>query len=433
MRPSAYTDRTVPAPADPNSPSRDRVTEDTLIARAWQQRQRKEIVPRAEAAHVIVRLRTVVELQQRRGSAPHHGRNELQRERIAECADGAPELPCRAASHLTQRQMLARPNRPAVAIDVGGKGICREAAVLRHPTRARAVRDRDEAAHRGDVMRGELPERVVRPAHHLAHDADDQCRRRRHERGIRCEVRRDFDAIAPRPHAHAGGAAVCGQEHHRRGEDVRQQIGKLLARAATCALAEGHVEGHVVMCAESDEAHGALVLHLPRIELAAEKSKAFPQGASRPRSAPSRDFDHRRGDLHHARVEVQRTTGGQMIGSSRPMHERSAHDASGRSEHVLRLLWNAVHHCRELRLKADRRKPSARDRSLAARSTIRATRLFHLVNGHYMPPASARRRLERSGATLTTDLQPTSGCTSLLPPRAVRSPRNRGRGADGHP
>ena len=221
--------------------------------------------------------------------------------------------------------------------------------------------------------------------------------------------------------ADARRATIRGEQHDGSSEHVRQQIRQLVHRAPVLLLAAWEVERHVVMRAEPDQSHGATVLLLPRVELIAQEAKAFPKRPGAARTASARDLDHRRRNLHHASIEVERATRGQMIRAASAVQQRTAHDVSRRTENVFRPLRQAVDDRRELRLQSNRWQAAARNGTAdSARSSVRPTRSFsRLPHRHASTP-------------FTTDLPPASNCMSRRPLREVRSGRNQGPSGDGH-
>ena len=112
MCPPLHSDWSVPHARHAHTTTGDRVPHHAFIARSREQRDREKIVPGAQASNVLVRGGTVVHLEQRSFSTAHHGRDELERERIAQCTDRAPKLAGRAPRHLAQGQSLAVRGRP---------------------------------------------------------------------------------------------------------------------------------------------------------------------------------------------------------------------------------------------------------------------------------------------------------------------------------
>ena len=86
--------------------------EHALVARPGEARFRKQVGPGAEAPDVLVRRRTVVELEQRRRAAAHDRRDQSQRSRVAEPGDRRPEVARDPTGDLAQRQRVAGARRP---------------------------------------------------------------------------------------------------------------------------------------------------------------------------------------------------------------------------------------------------------------------------------------------------------------------------------
>src|SRR6266540_402430 len=108
------------------------------------------------------------------------------------------------------------------------------------------------------------------------------------------------------------------------------------------------------MCAEADEADFAAVLLLPRVQLLSQEENRLPQRPAGARRAASTDLDDRSRNLDHARIEVDRSAGGQVIRASGAVHHLDADEILRSAENVLRLYGLSVESEREFRFHPDR-------------------------------------------------------------------------------
>ena len=256
-------------------------------------------------------------------------------------------------------------------------------------------------------MHGELLETVALPPHHLSHDADNQRRRCRHQRRVRGEVGRDLHSIAAWAHTDASRPPVGSKQRHRRGEHVREQIRELLHSASGAAIMPSDIERHVVVRTESHEPNVATGSRLPSVELVAQKRETFPERACASRATAARDLDHRRRDLHHARVEIQRDAGRQVIRPTSAMHQRATHHVPWRAEHVFRPLGHAIDDRRELCFEPNCRKRSARGHPSTTRAALRSAIGLSLLAHRISPSTASVERREFESRVLTTGRPPT--------------------------
>ena len=178
----------------------------------------KDHAPADAAADVVVLGRAVAEVEQRRRLAANEREQEMVTERIAHAANGVAEDHHRLARHGAKR----------LGGELAGERVLGEVKIAHHPALAGGMSSRFQPSDARYAARVELGEPVRRPGDDLAHGADDQRDRGRHQAGIRNEVAGHFDALAPRPHADAGGAPIEPGHDHRHRQQMRQQQRELL-------------------------------------------------------------------------------------------------------------------------------------------------------------------------------------------------------------
>jgi hypothetical protein len=205
----------------------------------------------------------------------------------------------------------------------------------------------------------QLVEFVVWPRAHRSSRARDERARGQHERGVRREVSRHFNSFVARPNADGAALAICGQQHYRRGQNVRQQE----AESSRIALGRSvlALKGEIVMRAETLQPRLAFVAPAPAPEFLAHILNLFPQ---QPRGAVTTarlELHDRCSHLDHAGVEINRATGGELEGAPRARHHLLANQPLRRSEYYLRPPPNIIDQKAELRLQTD---DSARRRKM---------------------------------------------------------------------
>src|SRR5688500_8298736 len=103
---------------------------------------------------------------------------------------------------------------------------------------------------------------------------------------------------------------------------MREQQRQLLDVAVAIALLARQFIRDVEVTAERLQSHVPAGALLPTIELIAHEAELFPQTAHDTRGALRRDLDHRRDDLEHAAIEVNRAAGRKLRRLRRALQQR---------------------------------------------------------------------------------------------------------------
>ena len=243
--------------------------------------------PATEVSDVVVRRRTIDELQKRRRASVEDREEQPEAEGIGVPPDRSVEIPRRLSPDLPQRLCLSELGRPRRSVDVGRIRTVRIVKILRQPALPRRVLARDDTGDHGN--REFLQDRKVvrRPAHDLADDA-------------------------ARPDADAGRTAVRRHEHQRNGQDVRQQQRQCSLISGLRLLPARDLVGNVVVTAVCLEPNGVSAALLPERKLIAYEADLLPEIADHAGRGMRRQLDDRGNHLDDPAVKIDRPSGGQL-------------------------------------------------------------------------------------------------------------------------
>src|SRR5690606_18019959 len=136
LRPASHAGGRVPVAEQPQSLAGDGVDQHAFVTRTAELRRGEHFVPYAQPPDVFVFARTVRQFQQRWRPPVNDCRNQPERKRIGDAADGTPEPVRDDVGQLTQAVLPAAADPPLRTIDVAGEGVLLVTVVTRQPALA---------------------------------------------------------------------------------------------------------------------------------------------------------------------------------------------------------------------------------------------------------------------------------------------------------